>query len=187
MKTLIFYLLLIAVTVVGHAQEQKITQLEEAKVGFAPLDAKITRIGDSFSYTVEEAYAGEFTKDALGFMKANFDIKNFIAEFDGNEYTSYLVTFKSNKGYLSADFNQDGKLVKTYQKFKDIVLPLDVRRELYMANKGWTMTSNKYIASGRGDLTEKEVYKVKLENGNQKRNIKLDPRSVSGNSVAVNN
>ncbi|CAL65716.1 hypothetical protein [Christiangramia forsetii] len=187
MRTLIFSLLLVAVTVVGHAQEQKITQLEEAKVGFAPLDAKITQIGDSFSYKVEEAYAGEFTKDAIGFMKANFDINNFITEFEGDKYTSYLVTFRSKKGHLSANFNQEGELVKTYQKFKDIVLPLDVRREVYMTNKGWTMTSNKYIASGRGDLVEKEVYKIKLDNGNQKRSIKLNPRSVSRNSVAVNN
>lgn len=185
MKTLFFSLLLIVVTFAGHAQEQEITQLEEAKVGFAPLDAKISRIGDSFSYSIEEEYSGEFSKDAIAFMKSNFDIDNFIAEFGGNEYTSYLVTFKSSKGHLAADFNGKGELIKTYQKFQDIVLPLDVRREVYMANKGWTMTSNKYIASGSGDLIEKEVYKVKLENGDQKRTIKLDPRSA-GTSVVVN-
>lgn len=186
MKTLFFSLLLVAVAFVGQAQEQEITQLEEAKVGFAPLDAKITQSGDSFSYKIEEGYEGEFSKDAIAFMKANFDINNFIAEFEGDKYTSYLVTFRSSKGHLSADFNHNGELVKTYQKFQDIALPLDVRREVYMANKGWTMTSNKYIASGRGDLIEKEVYKIKLENGSQKRNIKLDPRSVSGTSVAAN-
>ena len=186
MKTFIFSLLLIAVTFVGHAQEQEILQLEEAKVGFTPLDAKITRIGDSFAYTVEEEYSGEFSEDPIAFMKSNFDINNFIAEFDGDKYTSYLVTFKSSKGHLSADFNHKGELIKTYQKFVDIVLPLDVRREVYKSNKGWTMTSNKYIASGSGDLLEKEVYKIKLENGNQKRNIKLDPRSVARTTVAYN-
>ncbi|WP_026934793.1 hypothetical protein [Christiangramia echinicola] len=182
MKTLIFSLLLIAVTTFSQAQE--ITQLEEAKVGFAPLDAKITRDGDSFSYKVNEAYTGAFSKDAIGFMKANFDIKNFIAEY-GKDYVSYEVTFTSSNGYLSADFDQDGNLVKTFQKFKDIVLPLDIRREVYMANKGWTMTQNKYVASGRGDLIEKEIYKIKLENGNQKRTMKIDPR-ISGSSVASN-
>ncbi|MCB7479711.1 hypothetical protein [Christiangramia sediminis] len=186
MKTLFFSLLLVAVGLVGQAQEQKITQLEEAKVGFAPLDAKITQSGDSFSYKVEEEYEGEFTKDAIAFMKANFDIQNFISEFEEDKYSSYVVTFRSSKGHLSADFNKEGELVKTFQKFQDIALPLDVRREVYMANKGWTMTSNKYIASGNGDLLEKEIYKVKLENGNQKRNVKLDSRSVSGTSVAVN-
>ena len=184
MKTLIFSLLLIAVTLVGHAQEQKVTELEEAEVGFAPLDVKITRDGDSFTYKIEEGYTGEFSKDAIGFMKANFNIQNFIAELENENYDSYLVTFKSGNGHLSADFDKDGNLVKTFQKFEDIVLPLDVRREVYISNKGWTMTSNKYIASGRGDLLEKEMYKIKLENGNQKRNIKLDPRSVARTTVA---
>lgn len=183
MKTLIFSLLLIAVTTFSQAQE--ITQLEEAKVGFAPLDTKISRDGDTFTYKVGESYAGEFSKDAIGFMKANFDIKNFIAEFRGQDFDSYVVTFNSTKGFLSADFDEDGNLVKTFQKFNDIVLPLDIRREVYMANKGWTMTKNKYVASGRGDLIEKEMYKIKLENGGQKRTMKLDPRA-SKTSVASN-
>ncbi|QYA27059.1 hypothetical protein G3I01_16675 [Gramella sp. MT6] len=183
MKTLIFSLLLIAVTTFSQAQE--ITQLEEAKVGFAPLDTKISRDGDRFTYKVGEAYAGEFSKDAIAFMKANFDIQNFIAEFNGQDYDSYVVTFTSPKGFLTADYDEVGNLVKTYQKFNDIALPLDVRREVYMANKGWTMTKNKYVASGRGDLIEKEMYKIKLENGNQKRTMKLDPRA-SGSSVASN-
>ena len=182
MRTLIFSLLLIAVTTFSQAQE--ITQLEEAKVGFAPLDTEVTRNGDSFIYTVNESYAGEFSKDAIGFMQSHFDIDNFIAEFEG-DYDNYVVTLSSSKGFLNADFDKHGNLVKTYQKFKDIVLPLDVRREVYMANKGWTMTQNKYIASGRGELIEKEVYKVKLENGNSKKSIKIDPRA-SGTSVASN-
>lgn len=182
MRTLIFSLLLIAVTTFSQAQE--ITQLEEAKVGFAPLDTEVTRSGDSFIYTVNESYAGEFSKDAIGFMQEHFDIDNFIAEFEG-DYDNYLVSLRSSKGFLNADFDKEGNLVKTYQKFKDIVLPLDVRREVYMANKGWTMTQNKYIASGRGELIEKEVYKVKLENGNSKKSIKIDPRA-SGTSVASN-
>ncbi len=183
MKTLIFSLLLIAVTTFSQAQE--ITELEEAKVGFAPLDSKIIRDGNSFTYRVGESYHGEFSKDAIGFMKANFDIQNFIAEFNEGNYNSYAVTLTSSKGFLSADFDKDGNLVKTYQKFKDILLPLDVRREVYMANKGWAMTTNKYVASGKGDLIETEGYKIKLQKGNQRKTIKLDPRE-GRTSVASN-
>ena len=183
MKTLIFSLLLIVATSIGYAQQ--ITQLEEAKVGFAPLDSKISRDGDSFSYLVKEAYAGEFTKDALGFMKANFNIQNFIAENSNASYDSYVVTFTSEKGFLEADFDKEGNLVKTFQKFQDIALPLDIRRAVYMANKGWTMTANKYKASGRGDLVEREMYKIKLENGKQKRTMKLDPRASSTSVASI--
>lgn len=182
MRTLFLSLLLIAVTTIGQAQA---IQLEEAKVGFTPLDSKITRNGDEFSYKVDEAYTGEFSKDAIAFMNANFNIRNFIEEVSAENYDAYRVTFTSGKGYLSANFDKEGNLLKTYQKFRDMPLPLDIRREVYMANVGWTMTENKYVASGRGDLIEKEIYKIKLEKGNQKRAMKIDPVK-SGISVASN-
>ncbi|MCP9199780.1 hypothetical protein MKO06_07685 [Gramella sp. GC03-9] len=185
MKTLIFSLVLVFAATFAQAQE--ITQLEEAKVGFAPLEADIFEDDDSFTYTVNEAYSGEFVDDPIAFMKANFDIQSFIEIYEDRGFDRYHITFQNGKGYLKAEFDDDGEVVKTYQKFTDIVLPLDVRRELYNSNKGWTMVSNKYIASGRGELIENETYKIKLENGKSKRNIKLDPRSVARTSVASNN
>ncbi|MUP46963.1 hypothetical protein E0K83_14550 [Gramella sp. BOM4] len=185
MRTLIFSLLFVFAATIAQAQE--ITQLEEAKVGFAPLDADIFEDGDSFTYTVNEAYTGEFVDDPIAFMKANFDIQSFIEIYEDRGYDRYNITFQNGKGYLKAEFDNDGEIVKTFQKFKDIVLPLDVRRELYNSNKGWTMVSNKYIGSGRGDLLENEVYKIKLENGKSKRSVKIDPRTVAKTSVASNN
>lgn len=185
MRTL--FLSLIFVFAATLSQAQQITQLEEAKVGFAPLEVEVTEDGDSFTYTVSESFSGEFVDNPIAFMKANFDIQNFIAKYENRGYDSYQITFQNGKGYLLAEFDNDGEVVKTFQKFEDIPLPLDVRRELYNSNKGWTMTQNKYMASGRGELLEKEIYKIKLENGNSKRNVKIDPRSVAKTSVVSNN
>ncbi len=184
MKTFIFLMLLLLATAVGKAQ--KITQLEEAKVGFAPLDAKITRVGETFSYKVKEAYTGEFLENPIAFMKANFDIQNFIAETAGENYNAYLVNFSCSKGYLEAHYNNEGKLVRTYQKFKDILLPHEIRQEVYRNNMGWTVTSNKYVASGKHDMLDKQVYRIKLEKDNQKRILKVDPRNIGATSVAIN-
>lgn len=184
MKTLIFSLLLVVATSVSHAQ--KITELEEAKVGFAPLNVEVSEDGDSFTYRVHEAYTGEFVDNPIAFMKTNFDIENFIATHADQNFDSYIITFTSGQGFLKADFDKEGELVRTYQKFKNVLLPLDVRRDLYTATKGWTMTENLYIASGRGDMLEKEMYKVKLENGNRKQTVKLDPRSNAKSSVVSN-
>lgn len=184
MKTFIFLMLLLVATAVGQAQE--ITQLEEAKVGFSPLDAKITQVGDSYSYKVKEAYTGEFLEDPIAFMKANFDIKNFMAETAEKNYDSYLVNFSCSKGFLEANYNSEGELIKTHQKFKDILLPHEVRQEVYRNNVGWTVTANKYVASGKGDMLDKQLYRVKLEKGNQKRVLKIDPREIGTTSVASN-
>lgn len=185
MKTFILSMLLLAVSAFSQAQE-KITQLEEAEVGYAPLDAKITRVGESYSYKVKEAYTGEFLKNPIAFMEENFNIQNFIAETAGENYDSYLVTFSCANGMLRANYNKNGELEKTFQKFKDIVLPHEVRQFVFRNNEGWTLTNTKYVASGQKGLLDKEMYRVKLEKDNHKRNLKIDPRNMGTESVASN-
>ncbi len=184
MKTLIVLLLLVGF--ISTSQAQEITELEEAKVSFAHNAVKVSSNLDEYTVTVKENFTGEFIKNPIAFMKENFDINDFIAAIDNDKYEEYLVTFKSSKGYLEANYDKDGTLVKTTQRFKDIVLPLNVRRALYKNHKGWTMTQNKYLASGKSDRIDNEVYKIKLENGNKKQNVKIDPRDLRDSEVASN-
>ncbi|APG59048.1 hypothetical protein [Christiangramia salexigens] len=181
-----FILSILFVAVAGFTYAQEITELEEAKVGFSPLDAKITQQGDSYSFTVNEAYTGEFAENPIAFLKANFDIQNFITETEDENFDSYEVNIRSSNGHLKADYDKHGELVSTFQKFKNIVLPPEVRNELYMTYKGWNMTENKYLAASDGDILNMEVYKIRLEKGNQKQNIKLDALQTSRSGVASN-
>lgn len=184
MKTLIFYFLLAFYAAVGYSQE--VTQLEEARVSYAPFNAGISVSGNSYSYAVNEDYAGEFQKDPIAFLKSNFDIHNFISQMSDKDYNSYQVVLNSSKGFLQADYDKDGELQSTSQKFKNILLPLEVRQELYESNKGWTMTKNKYIARGTADVLEKAEYKIRLQKDNQKKNVVIDARSMSRTSVVSN-
>ncbi|MEO2062888.1 MAG: hypothetical protein ABGW97_07910 [Christiangramia sp.] len=183
MKTLFFSLLLLASISLCQAQE---IVLDEAKVGFAPLDAKITRDGDQFTYKVNEAYQGQFAKNPIAFMEENFDIQNFIHENEGRNYDSYQVTFRSGNGALKADFDKDGTLVKTYQRFKNSVMPLNVRRMVYANYQGWTVKEHVYVASGKQNLIDKEVYKLKMQKGNERQRVKLNPRAQGVVSMASN-
>ncbi|WP_026914871.1 hypothetical protein [Christiangramia portivictoriae] len=183
MKTLFISVLLIAVTAFGNAQE---IELDEAEVRLETNKAKFVRTGDGFTYAVSEKSSGEFEKNPMAFMKSNLDINAMLEELASENFVSYQVTFRSDKGYLSAEFDKNGVLQRTSQKFRNIVLPAELRTELYNSNKGWSVISNNYIASGKGDLVNKEMYKIKLENANQKRTVKLDPRTLSSVSVASN-
>ncbi|HSM63554.1 MAG TPA: hypothetical protein VK833_06420 [Gillisia sp.] len=183
MRTLILLLLLVGL--INNSQAQQITELEEAKV-IAPNAVEISSNLDNYTFVVKENYAGEFIKDPIGFMKENFDINSFIAAVNNDDYDEFLVTFKSAKGYLEASYDDRGNLLKTSQRFNDIVLPLNVRRDLYSNHKGWTMVQNKYIASGKGERINREVFKIKIKNGNQSQNIKIDPRTIGSSGVASN-
>ncbi len=187
MRTLIVLLLLLGFMTTSQAQQ--ITELEEAKVSFDPNAIEVSSNLDEFTFIIEESYTGEFLKNPMAFMKENFDMKAFIASINKTnkkDYDEYLVTFKSSKGYLEANCDREGTILKTSQRFKDIVLPHNVRRDLYKNNEGWTMVENKYLASGKGDKIDKEVYKIKLVNGNKKQKIKIDPRDIGDSGVASN-
>lgn len=181
MKNVIIYSLLLFWVVSVKAQE--VTQLEETKVTFEPFVTDVVSYLDNYSFIVEENYAGEFNKNPINFMKKNFNIKSFISYLDGRKptdlqkshYESYQVSFSSNKGYLNAKFSKDGELEGTAQNFKNIVLPLNVRRELYTSYKGWNQVKNTYTASGKRDQIDKELYRIKIKNGNRSQIVKIVP------------
>lgn len=182
MKTLIFYLVL---TLFGTAQAQEFTELKEAKVGFAPLSSTVERDGNSFSFDVRESHAGEFENDPLAFMEENFDINNFIAEVVNEDYDLYEVSFKSRKGFLRADFNKDGELLRSSSRFENTLLPENLRDQLYRDHKGWAMTRNVHVTVSKDGLLKKDYYKVRLENGKEKKKVNLEGR-VEGTEVVFN-
>jgi hypothetical protein len=190
MKNVIIYSLLLFWVVSVKAQE--VTQLKETKVTFEPFVTDVVSNLDNYSVLVNENYAGEFSKNPINFVKENFDIKSFISYLDGqptidpqkSHYESYQVTFSTNKGYLNAKFSKDGDLEETAQNFKNIALPLNVRRELYTNYKGWNMVKNTYTASGKSDQIDKELYRIKIKNGNRSQIVKIVPDRM-GRDIVV--
>lgn len=172
MKTLLVYLVLTVCAGVMHAQE--ITELKEAKVGFEPLSSELIQNEDGYSYKVNEAYAGEFENDAVGFMNTYFDIDTFIDLMKDKNYVSYQVTFVSGKGQLLASFDKQGNLKKTSQRFKNILLPEALREDIYRDHPGWTMVKNVHRSYGSGDIIEKDLYRIKLKKGNNAKIIKIN-------------
>lgn len=183
MKTLIVILLLVAATTVS--QSQNVTLLPEVKIGVSALNAKVIRSGDQFTIKIDKVHAPEFGKNPIAFMKSYLDMKSFIANLSDEEYDSYQVTFKSQKGNMVANFDDEGNLVNTRQSFKNILLPYNLRRDLYTAYQGWIMTKNKYDATTKGEIINKETYRITFRKGKQKENVTIDGNN-KGLSVASN-
>ncbi|SDR80979.1 hypothetical protein [Gramella sp. MAR_2010_147] len=159
------------------AYSQKVIQLEEARVNFDPTAEVVFEDYENGIVKVKEKFSTQFQSDAIAFMKENFDIFSFLEAQGDLSGNNIIVIAKSAKGYLMATYNEDGQMIKNSQKFKDIALPYNVRNEVYAQYKGWTMTSNKYIAFGNGDQINKQKYIFTLERGNEKAKMKLTPGS----------
>ena len=180
MKTLIFSIVLVLCA--GFSQAQ-IIQLEETRVSYSPVSLYN---GNQYSVTVLEDYVGEFEKDPLAFMKNNFDIEEFISQVQNEDYEYFLVSFRSRKGELEAKFDKVGDLLNTNLKFTNILLPREINHQLYRDHKGWAMVKNVHIArTSKGDV-KKDLYRITLKKGNQKKNLKIDALEDMGMAMVSN-
>lgn len=178
MKKVILLLFVLFGFITMKAQE--VIQLDEARLTI-DLDAVTvdTDLGE-VRCIVKEDYIGEFSSNPIKFMKEKFDFKEFLSAVENkDDFDEFRVTFNTSKGFLEAVYTNEAELVSTYQNFKDIFLPPAVRNQLYLENKGWTPISNKYVASGKSDQINKEFYKIKLENGNKRRTVKIVPSTIT--------
>ncbi len=183
MKTLIITITLILAGTILSAQE--VTVLDETRLFYAPLNVAVDQDGDSYVYKVNESQGRQFAKDPIGFMNANFDIQSFISHTADKHYNAYLVTFISTHGSLEANFDKDGNLLETRQQFKNVALPAYIRNDVYQTYQGWTLTKAKYTARTKGEILANATYKIRLENGKEKQNLKIEARR-SDIGVAIN-
>lgn len=86
----------------GFSQAQ-IIELEEARLSFSPVSLGEDNV---YSVNVLENYVGEFEKDPLVFMQNNFDIKEFIAQVQREDFEYYLVSFRTKKGNFAQNLTK---------------------------------------------------------------------------------
>lgn len=164
------------------AQAQKVIQLDAANLEYTPEKLIPAPDESGLFLLVKENYRNEFISNPIRFIENNFD----ISMVDISNFEEVEVKFSSSKGYLKATYNNEGKLLRTYQHFEDIVLPLAIRTQVFSENLGWTMVGNKYTAKGKENRINKELYKIKLKNGKQSKRVKIEPSIESGGRVAGN-
>lgn len=163
---------------------QKVIQLEETKLTFKPSAQVAFEDYSNGIMRVKENYARQFQSNAIQFMLENFDIYRFMRE-SGEEFDEINVTVQSSNGILMATYNEDGKLVKTFQKFKNVPLPNDIRTQVNGEYKNWKVQKNKYMAFGKNENLDQEQYVVYLKNGNSREKIKITPARTSRPGVAI--
>ena len=168
MKNALICLSLLSYLATGQAQ---VIHLEETEVKFAP--AVLVKGESTMEIKISESFANQFASDPLRFVKENFDMKCYIKGDKEKDHDIYYVSFNNSKGSLQAVYNKKGNLMSTSQHFKNVLIPMAMRKDLLTNHKGWNMISNSYSAFGKKELLDKEVYKITLTNGKKNKNIKI--------------
>ncbi len=161
------------------AYSQDVIQLEETKLTFEPSAKVIFKDYANGKLVVEESYAKQFEGNAIKFLTENFDINQFIRENNIEKTDRISVSISSPNGFLKADYDGEGELRRTFQKFRDLRLPLAVMEQVQDNYRSWIVLKNKYMATSKGSQINSEKFVIHVQNGKMKDRLVIQPKAKS--------
>lgn len=110
-------------------------------------------------------------------MAASYDIKN--SEFYEEDYDTYFISFMIPDGEILAAYDQNGKLLRTAEKYKNVQLPKEVTNAVVERFPNWGITKDVYLVNyydngDGGNATKK--YKLVLQNGTKRIRVEVNER-----------
>ena len=163
MKSLIIIFLL-SFTIATNAQEK-----DKGKIKIEELPGVvIKRVGSDFS-----VYLPDNNPDQrVSIVEEKFIAYDLGKDAEGAE--EYLVVMEVKNGSLTATYNENGKLVRVVEEFKNVKLPSDVIYSIYRTYPGYSIVNDKFLYTQEdGDVIKKQ-YTVKIKK--DKEIIKLTVR-----------
>jgi hypothetical protein len=160
MKNLFLFLLVCSLTTSGFSQ---IIELDEVII--YPVKYK-------YLFEVIDQDSDKSVKK-LQTKLANFDITK--EEYYSDEYDEYQVSFYIPKGYALASYDKDGNLIRTIERYKNVKLPIAVRKALAKRFPNWIVDKDIYkVIYSEKKWNAKKIYKLKLSNGDESIRVKTD-------------
>ncbi len=164
MKTTSIILLFLALTASSTYAQDK----GQIKASELP-GVVIKRIGKDFSIYLPDNNPDQRVRD----------IENKFISYDlGKEnegYEEYLLVMKGKNGQLAATYNENGKLTRVVENYKNVVLPAQVIYSIYKTYPKWAIVNDKYLyTQEEGDIIKKQ-YNIKIKMGNEVKRLVVLP------------
>ncbi|MBE9490208.1 MAG: nicotinate-nucleotide adenylyltransferase [Bacteroidetes bacterium] len=115
-----------------------------------------------------EAQIVEFLQNEV----ASFNLKN--TDVYDDEESKYEIYFMIPDGYILANYNNEGKITSTLERFNNSKLPPTVLRSVTDNYPGWSISKNTYSVTYNHGKGAAKSYKLILENGDQRIRVKTD-------------
>lgn len=173
MKAYIIILLFLGATTISYSQEKN-----AGRMSMENLPAVVIKsAGDDFSVYLPDRNADPKVRA----LQDTFIAYDLGKNYEG--YDTYLVYMEVKGGTLTATYNENGKLIRVVENYKDVVLPSKLIYEIYKKFPGWEIVNDKYLYSQEdGDILKKQ-YNIKIKKGKESRKLKVHP---DGELIAEN-
>lgn len=156
MKTFIVVLLFLGFALSSYSQKK--TDKQEGRMDVINLpEIVIKKAGADFSVYIPDKNPDPNVRR----LEERFVAYDLGKDYEGNE--EYLLTMEINKGTLSATYNENGKLIRVVENYKNIVLPHEVIYSVYKKYPEWTIVNDKFLyTQEEGDIIKKQ-YNLRIK------------------------
>ena len=152
MKSLIIIFIL-TITIAANGQ---VTEKGKIKIEELP-GVVIKRVGTDFSVYIPDNNPDQSVKMVEDQFIA-FDLGKGAEGFE-----EYLVVMEAKNGSLTATYNENGKLVRVVENFKNVRLPSEVIYFIYRTYPGWSIVNDSFLYTQEdGDIINKQ-YNIKIK------------------------
>ena len=111
--------------------------------------------------------------DELRKTVALYDLK--ATDLYDDEFDEYTVSFYIPEGKILAEYDKNGIITRTIERFKNVKLPEAVANSITKRFPNWSLVKDIYkVSYHKGKGVTKAIYKVKLTNGNKILKVKTD-------------
>lgn len=170
MKTVCMYLLVLGFVFPSMAQERLYEELYES--GELPA-VVLKKAGEEFS-----VYYPDTNNPDSRVLELEKTFISYKLEAKNGKLKSYLLLFELEDGFLSASFNERGKLMSVVEKFKNVKLPELVRKSLADKFPQWSLVKDKFLYVQKNGSVKIKEYKIIMKKGNKIRRIVVNEDGV---------
>ena len=165
MKTFIVILLFLGFAASSYSQKK-----EEGKMDIINLpEIVIKKAGADFSVYIPDQNPDQNVRR----LEEKFIAYDLGKDYEGNE--NYLVTMDVKNGSLAATYDENGKLIRVVENYKNVVLPSAVIYSIYKNFPEWTIVNDKFLyTQTEGDIIKKQ-YNVKIKKDKDVRKLVVRP------------
>ncbi|MFT4830634.1 MAG: hypothetical protein ACI815_000270 [Psychroserpens sp.] len=93
-----------------------------------------------------------------------------------DEYPFYTVSFYMPEGKIVAVYDEDGKILRTIERFKNLDLPNAVLQALENKYPGWKIVDDVYLIDYNHQKGVNRTFKIKLKKRKRSLKVKLDEK-----------
>ena len=152
-------ILILGATLPSLAQVVELPEIEIVATNYKYLNS----LGEEASIPVRE----------LENAVADYDVKS--ADFYEDEYSTYFVSFYIPEGKILASYDEDGTLLRTAERFKNVNVPQAIKQSIAERFPNWSISKDIYRVTFHQRSGEaKKQYKLVLENGDKRMRVKVD-------------